>query len=56
MYEYSYEVSEKAFIIWKIEGMKAEALLKVKDQKRAERACTLYEKYGHGSLRYPVKS
>lgn len=56
MYEYSYEVSEKAFIIWKIEGMKAEAILKTKKQERAERACALYEKYGHGSLRYPVKS
>jgi len=55
MYEYSYEVAERAFIIWKIEGMKAEALLKVDTQAKAERACHLYEKFGHGALRYPVK-
>lgn len=55
MYEYTYEVIEKAFVVWKIEGMRAEALLKVQTQEKAERACRLYEKFGHGALRYPVK-
>lgn len=55
MYEYNWETTEKAFVVWKIEGMKAEALLKVNTQKKASRACELYEKYGHGKLRYPVK-
>lgn len=55
MYEYTYETAERAFIIWKLEGMKAEALLKVDTQAKAERACHLYEKFGHGALRYPVK-
>lgn len=55
MYEYTYEVAEKAFVIWKIEGLKAEALLKTKKQEQASRACELYEKYGHGEIRYPVK-
>ena len=54
-YEWTYECSEKAFVVWKIEGGRAEALLKVKSQEKASRACDLYEKYGHGELRYPVK-
>jgi len=55
MYEYSYEIAERAFVIWKIEGMKAECILKVNTQEKAQRACQLYEKFGHGVLRYPVK-
>lgn len=55
MYEYTYECAEKAFVVWKIAGLKAEALLKVNTQEKASRACDLYEKYGHGELRYPVK-
>ena len=55
MYEYSYNVSEKTFLVWKVEGRKVEILLKVRTQEKAERACKLYEKYGHGALRYPVR-
>ncbi len=55
MFEYTYEMTMKKFVVWKHDGLKASAVLITETQARAERACTLYEKYGAGQLRYPTK-
>ena len=55
MYEYSYEATMKKFVVWEHDGMKCTAVLVTDTQERAERAEALYETYGAGVLRYPVK-
>lgn len=55
MFEYTYEINMKRYVIWKHDGMKCEAILVTNTEDKARKATTLYEKYGAGILRYPVK-
>ena len=55
MFKYTYETTMKKFVVWEHDGLKVSAILITETQARAERACTLYEKYGAGQLRYPTK-
>lgn len=53
---YGYEYREDGrWNVYKVEGGKLEVLLIVKELEKAERAEELYDKYGHGALRYPRK-